>query len=215
MIRLLKKEFALSFHPTSAIFLLCTLLVFVPNYPYEVLFFFSCLGVFFTCLTARENSDLVFTCALPVAKRDAVKARMSMVGLFQIATIVLSAILACVKSEVLPMPNAAGMDANAAFVGMGAAILGVFNVIFFPMYYKKPNKVGVPFVIAALTVFAIIIVEIVLCYAVPFVRESVDSLASDGLVYRIAVCAAGIGIYFGLSLLAYFVSAKRISHVDL
>ncbi len=215
MIRLLKKEFALSFHPTSTIFLLFTLLVFVPNYPYEVLFFFSCLGVFFTCLTARENSDLVFTCTLPVAKKDAVKARMSMVGLFQIATIVLAAILAYVKSVVLPMPNAAGMDANAAFVGMGAMILGVFNIIFFPGYYKNPNKVGVPFVIAALTVFAIIIVEIVLCYAVPFVRDSVDSLARDGLMYRMAVCATGIAFYFGLSVVAYFVSAKRISHVDL
>ena len=43
MLNLIKKEIALCMHPTAFIFLFFAVLVFMPNYPYEVIFFFSCL----------------------------------------------------------------------------------------------------------------------------------------------------------------------------
>ena len=43
MLNLIKKEIALCLHPTAFIFLAFAALVFVPNYPYEVIFFFSCI----------------------------------------------------------------------------------------------------------------------------------------------------------------------------
>ena len=52
---LLKKEFLLCLHPTCFIFLAFAAFVFLPNYPYEVMFFFSGLSVFFVCLTARQR----------------------------------------------------------------------------------------------------------------------------------------------------------------
>lgn len=39
MLNLIKKEIALCMHPTAFIFLFLAVLVFVPNYPYEVIFF--------------------------------------------------------------------------------------------------------------------------------------------------------------------------------
>ena len=45
MLNLIKKEIALCMHPTAFIFLFFAVLVFMPNYPYEVIFFFSCLSV--------------------------------------------------------------------------------------------------------------------------------------------------------------------------
>lgn len=68
MLNLIKKELHLCLHPTAFIFILFAGLVFVPNYPYEVIFFFSCLSVFFCCLQTRENGDIAFSCALPVKK---------------------------------------------------------------------------------------------------------------------------------------------------
>ncbi len=68
MLNLIKKEIALCLHPTAFIFLSFAALVFVPNYPYEVIFFFSCLSVFFCCMMTRENGDISFSCALPVKK---------------------------------------------------------------------------------------------------------------------------------------------------
>ena len=72
MLNLIKKEIALCLHPTAFIFLAFAALVFVPNYPYEVIFFFSCLSVFFCCMMTRENGDIAFSCALPVKKEHKV-----------------------------------------------------------------------------------------------------------------------------------------------
>ena len=68
MLNLIKKEIALCMHPTAFIFLFFAVLVFVPTYPYEVIFFFSCLSIFFCCMMTRENGDIAFSCALPVKK---------------------------------------------------------------------------------------------------------------------------------------------------
>lgn len=215
MLKLIKKEFALALHPTAIIFLFFSFFVFIPNYPYEMMFFFAGLSAFFICLSARENNDLFFTCSLPIKKGDAAKARIMTIAIFQIALLILAAILTAIKSAVLPEANAAGLDANAAFVGMGAIILGVFNIIFFPMHYKSPNKVGMPFLIASIAIFLIIIMEIVLCYAVPFVRGCIDTYNLDYIWYRFAVLGVGIITYFALTTAACKLSAKRLQAVDL
>lgn len=50
---MLKKEFPLCLHPAAIVFVLFGAFVFIPNYPYEVMFFFSGLGAYFICLSAR------------------------------------------------------------------------------------------------------------------------------------------------------------------
>ena len=215
MLKLIKKEFMLGLHPTMIIFLAFASFVFVPNYPYEVMFFFSTLSTFFMCINARENNDLFFACTLPVAKADVAKARILTVTIFQIAMVVLAAAMAALKSAFIPMPNVVSMDANAAFVGMGLIILGVFNITFFPMHYKNPNKVGMPFFVAGVIVFVIICVEIVLCQAVPFVRDKIDTFATEYIWYRIAVLIAGIVAYVLLTAASCMASARRLNRVDL
>ncbi|MDE5547885.1 MAG: hypothetical protein K2J30_02695 [Clostridia bacterium] len=74
--KLLKKEWALCLHPTCFIFLAFAFFVFIPNYPYEVAYFFSGLAVFFVCLTARENGDFAYTCSKPVKQRAVALARV-------------------------------------------------------------------------------------------------------------------------------------------
>lgn len=145
MSALLKKEFSLALHPASALFVFFAAMVFIPNYPYEVMFFFSGLSAFFICLTGRENKDLHFSCVLPVEKRDVAAARVLFCMILQLAQIVLCVPFIAIKSAWINMPNLAGMEANAAFLGFGLMMLGGFNLIFFPLYFKNPNKVGKPF----------------------------------------------------------------------
>ena len=47
MLNLIRKELALCMHPTAFIFIIYAALVFVPNYPYEVNYIFSCLSEYF------------------------------------------------------------------------------------------------------------------------------------------------------------------------
>ena len=60
MLNLLRKELRLAVHPTSWIFLGLSLMLLIPSYPYYVAFFYTGLGIFFTCLSARENQDISY-----------------------------------------------------------------------------------------------------------------------------------------------------------
>ncbi len=156
---LIKKEFSLCLHPMAIAFLSFAALVFVPNYPYEVIFFFSGLSVFLICMSARENGDLAFTCSLPVKKRHVPLARVLAAVMLQCALLFLTALCTLIKQTAFPdemLVNLAANSANLAFCGFGAFLLGVFNLVFFPLHYQDPHKVGVPFVIAAAVQFVLI-----------------------------------------------------------
>lgn len=143
MLNLIKKEISLCLHPTAFIFLSFAVLVFVPNYPYEVIFFFSCLSIFFCCMMTRENGDIAFSCALPVKKEHIPFAKMLVIFGLQCIILLLVGIIGAVKGAVLPAEqyfNQAGISANLTLVGNGAVLLGVFNLIFFPVISKPPIR---------------------------------------------------------------------------
>lgn len=168
-----------------------------------------------TCLSARENKDLFFTCTLPVSKSDVAKARILSTAIFQVLLIAFTAVLVVVKKILLPTENAVGLDANAAFIGLGCVILGVFNITFFTMHFKNPDKVGVPFLISAIITFVLITLSIVLCHAVPYIRDCIDTLGNEYLLPRLIVLLIGGIIYVVLTALACALSAHRLQKVDL
>ena len=215
---LLKKEFLLCLHPTCFIFLLFSAFVFIPNYPYEVMFFFSGLSVFFVCLTARENGDIPFGAALPVKKTDIVRARMLLCAIFQIALLLLAGVTTMIKEIAFPVEaqvNLAGSAANIAFLGNGALVLGIFNIVFFPLYFKDPNKVGLPFLFAGLAQFFVIAALIVLRFAVPLWRDVLTAPDPQNIGAKLAVMFVGLALYALLTALGMIVSCKRFSEVDL
>ena len=54
MSKLLYKEWRLAVHSVVYLFLLIGALLLVPAYPYGMIFFFGCLGLYFTSQFARE-----------------------------------------------------------------------------------------------------------------------------------------------------------------
>ena len=90
MKNLMRKELVLAMHPASVLFLLLSAMLLIPNYPYYVICFYTCLGTFFICLTGRENRDIEFTALLPVRKTDLVRARVFTVMLMQLAQLVIA-----------------------------------------------------------------------------------------------------------------------------
>ena len=88
MWKLLRKDFVLTMHPVTPFFLLLSAMVLIPNYPYSVVFFYTGLSLFFTCLAGRENRDIPYTLFLPVRRRDVVAARMAFAVCLQLAQLV-------------------------------------------------------------------------------------------------------------------------------
>ena len=217
MLNLIKKEIALCLHPTAFIFLSFAALVFVPNYPYEVIFFFSCLSVFFCCMMTRENGDIAFSCALPVKKEHIPLAKILVVFGMQGIILLLVGIIGAVKGAVLPVEqyvNQAGISANLTLIGNGAVLLGVFNLIFFPRYFKAPDKIGVPFVIGAVVVFLLIGVFIVLRWATPLYSVALNGLNSENIGAKAVALTIGIVIYIILSAISCKLSMRHFQRID-
>ena len=217
MLNLIKKEIALCLHPTAFIFLSFALLVFVPNYPYEVIFFFSCLSVFFCCMMTRENGDIAFSCALPVKKEHIPLAKMLVVVGLQCIILLLVGIIGAVKGAVLPAEryvNQAGISANIVLSGNGAILLGIFNLIFFPRYFKKPDKIGVPFVIGAIVVFLLIGVFIVLRWATPLYSITLNGRNSENTGAKAVALIIGFAVYIVLSVMSCKLSMKHFQKTD-
>mgnify|MGYP005762775211 FL=1 len=217
MLNLIKKEIALCLHPTAFIFLSFALLVFVPNYPYEVIFFFSCLSVFFCCMMTRENGDIAFSCALPVKKEHIPLAKILVVIGLQCIILLLAGIIGAIKGAVLPAEqyvNQAGISANIVLSGNGAILLGIFNLMFFPRYFKKPDKIGVPFVIGAIVVFLQIGVFIVLRWATPLYSITLNGRNSENTGAKAVALIIGFAVYIVLSVMSCKLSMKHFQKTD-
>jgi hypothetical protein len=215
MKNLLLKEFRLATHPTNIIFLFLSAMLLIPDYPYYVAFFYTTLGIFFLCLTGRENHDIEFTLALPVEKARVVDARITYCVLIELAQLLLAVPFAVLRQKMLPAGNEVGMDANIAFFGLSFVMLGLFNLMFFPAYYKKPAGVGKAFIISSIVLFLFITVAEGLTHILPFFRDQLDTPDPQYLAAKLAVLAAGIAVFTLANLLAVRISERRFTALDL
>lgn len=215
MRNLLRKEMLLAMHPTVPIMLCLSVMVLIPNYPYTVIFFYTSLAVFFTCLTGRENNDIVYSLMLPVAKKDIVKARMGFTVIQEMIQILLILPFLPLSERLNPNGNLAGTDASLALLGLGFLVYGCFNYVFFVSYYKNVNKVGRSFVIASVAVFVLVALDVVCSYGLPVYAEYIDTPGRDYLSYKIGVLLGGLVLFFILTLLAYRKSVKEFLKRDL
>lgn len=212
---LLKKEWRLAMHPAALCFLALASLVLVPNYPYYVTFFYTTLGIFFICLSGRENRDAEFSLLLPMAKRDIVKARFLTVLLLEIITLILAVPFAVLRQQFALPPNAVGIEANIAFFGFSLIMLGIFHLVFFGIYYKNIQKVGKAFVVSSCAMFFYMAVVEVLVHAVPFFRDRLDTMDPLFLGEKLVVLAVGVIAFVLFTLISYKTSVKNFEKQDI
>ncbi len=213
--KLLKKELLLCMHPSAYMMLCLSAMVLIPNYPYSVAFFYMTLAVFFVCLSGRENHDATYTACLPVSRSEAVKGRICFACCLECSQIFACFLFIFLKRLIGTSPNEVGMDANIALLGEGFLVFGVFNLLFFPAWYRDISKVGKPFILASTTVFAYIAAAICSCYAVPFVRERLDTPDPEHMAEKLlflAVCAA---VYTVCTVFSLRCSSKKFEKLDL
>ncbi len=212
---LLKKEFRLCMHPTAPMMLALSAMILIPNYPYAVSCFYMTLAIFFTCLSSRENHDAAYTACLPVSRRDMVRGRMGLACILEGAQLLVCLGFIFLKPLLGGTKNEAGMDANAAFIGEGLIVFGLFNVLFFPRWYKDINKVGTPFLIASAAVFLYIVAAVIATYAVPFVRDALDTPDPEHLTEKLIFLSCALSAFALLTFLGFRLSVRRFEQMDL
>ena len=211
---LMKKEWRLAMMPVPLLFLALSALVLVPNYPYYVTFFYTTLGIFLFFQAARENRDIAYMLLLPVKKAQMVYARV-----WTVVQIELLQLVCCVPFMLVRagygIQNAVGIEANCAFLGLGAVLLGVFNSVFLPMHYKNGYDLGKPFIVSSIVMFLGICVLEVLEHIVPYMKTVCERYDIAGQVHQLPVLFGGLLVYAGLTALAARRSAKRFEKADL
>ena len=214
--KLLKKELRLCLHPTAPLMLALAALILTPNYPYMVSYFYLTLSFFFICLTARENHDVTFTMTLPVARKDIVTARIALFVLFELAQLALAGVCVALHGVLLPRTaNAAGMDANLVLIGEGFLYFGVFHLVFLPAYFKNTDRVGAAFVRSSIAGFLLVILEIAAAYAVPFVRDMLDTPDPEHLGVKLCITLTCAVFYAAVTFLSWRMAQKRFESLDI
>ena len=92
MKNLLMKEFRLATLPLTYLFLLFSLMTFIPGYPILCGAFFVCLGIFQSYQRNREDNDILYSVLLPVSKKEVVVAKYIAVVLQQMTAFTICAV---------------------------------------------------------------------------------------------------------------------------
>lgn len=215
MKQLLRKEFTLSFFPLPYCFLLLAGLLLIPNYPYLVTFFYTTLGIMFLFQYNRENHDIAYMMTLPIRKREMVLSRLLQVVVIELLQIVVCIPFMAVRGLYAHLNNQVGFEANAALLGLGLGMLGLFNLVFLPGFYKNGYSVGIPFLKSSIVSALYICLMEVLLRIVPYFARYCDSMAPADQLWQLPVLVTGLVLYVLFTWLSWRVSIKRFVRLDL
>ena len=226
---LIYKEFKLAMHPVCYVFVaVFPLMILIPSYPIAIGFIYvlSCYPILFLGANkGQQSNDLLFSTLLPVRKKDIVLARIITVIIMQAAfMLIMSALLPLAlyinANVILPEEatkmTTAGLPFEAFVSILSIAIIGfaLADLIFFPIYYKNGKSIVMStlFTILGFVVY-LAIFTIILPY-VPGIGEGYVSFLSDKLWLQFIFLGVAILISFGLHVLIYHISSKRLEKVD-
>ncbi len=162
MKNLLYKEFFLSTPLITYLFLIFTVMTFIPGYPILCGIFFVCMGIFQGYQAARENSDILYSILLPVKKTDIVKAKYLSAAILQMTAFLMCSIFTFIRmfflnDKAVYLSNVM-MNANPVFLSFVLMIFASFNIIFIGGFFRNAYSIGKPFAGFTAVNFTIILV---------------------------------------------------------
>ena len=212
MKNLLYKEFSLVINPLFYLIPLFGALLLIPEWAYFIAlmyFFFMSVPNIFSI--AKAHNDIGFSAMLPVRRSDIVKSRITSMIILEVLQILVAAVFAVINLMIYPGENFL-LDTNAAFIGCVFIMYGIYNIIYFPMFYKTAYKISGPIIaaLAATLLFAAAVELLILFVPALKIFDGREHIGA-----QLAVLAGGIILYILLSVAAFRISAKRFLKVDL
>ena len=223
---LLFKELRLAMHPICYVFIvLFPFMILIPSYPLGIGFIYvlTCYPILFLGANkGQQSNDLLFSTLLNKKKKDIVMARiftvifmqvafiLVMTALYPVARIINNAIAQSAENPSEYMIPGLGLDSYVLLVAIALIGYAIADIIFFPIYYKHGKSIVMS------TLFTILgFVEYIGIFTIglPFI-PGLDILNNLHLGIQFAILGAAILISFGLHVVVYKVSSKRLEMVD-
>lgn len=215
----LYKEIKLCLSPVNYLFILFTAMILIPSYPCYVPFFYICLSVFFIFNNAEINKDIAYSMILPITKKHIVKSRCFIICVYEIVAILFTIPFAFIMNNLIKLGNAAGIDANVAFYGLVLILLTAFHFILVTKFYKKAEKPGLPFLLAAIAYWGLyLLLEFPIwtknIFNIEFFKL-LDRTDLEAQIHQLPVLFVGIIIYVLGWILTYKKASSNFEKVDL
>lgn len=205
---MLYKQLRLTAHPMTFVLTFAGLMLFIPNYPYSISFFYVTLGLFFLFLNGRDQRDAAFCTLLPVGRRERVRGAFAVSVAVEAAAVAVACLTAAAAARWFPgRANGAGVDAGPAAIGLGLAVLALFNGVFFPAYFRTGYRVGAAYGKACAGMALAAAADVALPRVLPWLD------GHDPRQY--AVLAGGAVLYLAATAWSYRVSSARFERAEL
>lgn len=105
------------------------------------------------------------------------------------------------------------MDATIAWYGFGLIIYAIFDLLFFPAFYKSGYKAGKAFILASIPMVVLMIAVEAVAHVPVFTW--MDSYQQEHLLMQLPILIGGILCYAVFLSVAYRLSEKYFDKVDL
>ena len=223
---LLFKELRLAMHPICYVFIvLFPFMILIPSYPLGIGFIYvlTCYPILFLGANkGQQSNDLLYSTLLPVRKKDIVMARiftvifmqvafiLVMTALYPVARIINNAVAQSAENPSEYMIPGLGLDSYVLLVAIALIGYAIADIIFFPIYYKHGKSIVMS---TLFTILGFVVYIGVFTIGLPFI-PGLDILNNLHLGIQFAILAAAILISFGLHVVVYKVSSKRLEMVD-
>ena len=223
---LIYKELKLAMHPICYIFIvLFPFMILIPSYPLGIGFIYvlTCYPILFLGANkGQQSNDLLYSTLLPVRKKDIVMARiltvifmqiafiLVMTALYPVARIINNAIAQSAEKPSEYMIPGLGLDSYVLLVAIALIGYAIADIIFFPIYYKHGKSIVMS---TLFTILGFVVYIGIFTIGLPFI-PGLDILNNLHLGIQFAILGAAILISFGLHVVVYKVSSKRLEMVD-
>ena len=216
----------LSMHPICYIFIVLFPLMFlIPSYPLGIGFIYvlTCYPILFLGANkGQQSNDLLYSTLLPVRKKDIVMARiltvifmqiafiLVMTALYPVARIINNAIAQSAEKPSEYMIPGLGLDSYVLLLAIALIGYAIADIIFFPIYYKHGKSIVMS---TLFTILGFVVYIGIFTIGLPFI-PGLDILNNLHLGIQFVILGAAILISFGLHVVVYKVSSKRLEMVD-
>ncbi|GGN94854.1 ABC-2 transporter permease [Saccharibacillus kuerlensis] len=217
MYNLVMKDLKLGVNPWFfALPLLAGALMLIPAWVYVLVPLYFCFITVPNMLGGfKSQNDLMFSTLMPTSKRDIVKARIFVIVLLEVLHLLAGMVFSLFTLHLYPNIDYLFFAPHAGFWGICWVMLGIFNIILLPIYYKTAYKYGgaVTFSTIAAALFAIVAQGAAM--GIPWVNDIFYGAGLDRVGLQFSILAVGILIFVGLTLIAYRISVRRFLNVEI
>lgn len=216
MKNLLYKEFKLCVPVQTWVFVGLSALIAVPSWPTLVPFLYPIAGFATIFPIALSNHDLLYTGILPVRKSDVVLGKVLLIGALEIISVIVSIPFGVLRRCFYPDAGFSDLGINLALYGFVLLVYALFNIVFFPWNYRRPDAKNTCCFLTATLASAFFLGGVAFSFIViPGASDFINQYAGAGLFAQLGILTLGIAAFLLFGFASYKAAAKRFEKINL